>query len=387
MSLQPGWQNGVTCPRGVSTLSRAIARDKLTCRNHFTGCGNRGVSASLTFRCHSLHFSAPTLKWSPYLFRTKTLLKLSEEVGASWTDEFDPEGRFFGWETTDDSIKKLVAISVIESQREKVVVPAGSFKDCLKVVTKIQPAGGEYDVTIQERVYTGKRTVWFAPGVGIVQIRYINNDECNNILLVDYDVRSDSEEYLPLDVDNRWQYQWASADRMPLRWNTPAMYNEIVRVTAKSDGNSYIACAAYIFELKKQSQKEHHLHLLHTFRQMGDGEGEKFALLDLCGITREDEKEESIKYHEELHKLSVESGDRVYELMMQSELEILRGNDEYKSKLKRDGVLGGRNYLIECTVPPSQTLPLNNEIKNFYNNNPNATTCYNLKKLFPFKRL
>jgi len=271
-----------------------------------------------------------------YLFRTKTLLKLPADVGTSWTDRFDPVGRFFGWPTwdvySDAEFEKLAATSVIESQKEKVVVPAGSFENCLRVVTKIQPAGGKYAVTIQERVYSGKRTIWFAPGVGIVQIRYVNG-ESNDILLLDYDVRSESDEYLPLEVDNRWRYQWVCGDR---GWNTPAMYNEVVRVTAESDGNNYIACAAYRFGLGKQAQKEHHIRLLHTFRQMGDREGEKFALLDLCGITRDDEKEEALKYHEELHKLSIESGDRIYELMMQSELEILRGDDEYKSKLKRD---------------------------------------------------
>jgi RNA polymerase sigma-70 factor (ECF subfamily) len=288
--------------------------------------GRRNAAFAKVYGCPSM------TNLFAYLFRTKTLLKLpADAAGASWTDGFDPVGRFFGWPTwdvySDAEFEKLVATSVIESQNERVVVPAGSFENCLKVVTEIQPAGGKYAVTIQERVYSGKRTIWFAPGVGIVQIRY----ECDDILLVDYDVRSESDEYLPLDVDNRWRYQWVCGDR---EWNTPAMYNEIVRVTAKSDGNNYIACAAYRFELEKQSQKEHHRNLLHTFRHTGDREGEKFALLDLGRITREDEKEESIKYYEELRKLSVESGDRVYELKMQSALEILRGGDEYKSKLQ-----------------------------------------------------
>jgi len=282
-----------------------------------------------------VHGCPPMTNLFAYLFRTKTLLKLPADVGVSWRDEFEAFGRFFGWSTwevsTDASVKKLIATSVIESREEKVVVPAGSFGDCLKVVTKIQPADKEYAVTHRERTYAGKRTIWFAPGVGIVQIRFVNeHDMCSDILLVDYEGGSDSDEYLPLDADNRWRYQWVNERTYGVR----AMYNEIVRVTAKADGNHYIACAAYRFELEKQFLKEHYLYLLDAFRNAGDREGKKLALIDLGGITWKDEKEESIKYHEELHKLSVESGDRICELSMQSALETLRGGDEYKLALQ-----------------------------------------------------
>jgi len=293
--------------------------------------GRRNAAFAKVYGCPSM------TNLFAYLFRTKTLLRLPTNIGASWTDEFDPMGRFFGWETwevsTDASDKKLVATSVIESQNEKVVVPAGSFENCLKVVTKIQPAGGKYALTHRERTYSGKRTIWFSPGVGIVLIRYINEqDGCVDICLVDYKVKGDSDEYLPLHVDNSWQYQWGK-NRV---WAYTGMYNEAVRVTASTDVNHYIACAAYRFQPEAQLFKKHYLNLLKMFRQVEDREGEKYMLIDLCDTTWKDEKEKAIKYHEELHKLSVESGDRIYELGMQSALEILRGGDEYKSKLKRE---------------------------------------------------
>jgi tetratricopeptide (TPR) repeat protein len=131
------------------------------------------------------------------------------------------------------------------------------------------------------------------------------------------------------------------------------MYNETVRVTACADGNHYIACAAYRFQPEAQLFRKHYLNLLKMFRQVEDREGEKYALIDLCGTTWKGEKEESIKYHKELHKLSVETGDRIYELKMQSALEILRGGDEYESKLKREGEIlkvhrASGNTFAEC---------------------------------------
>jgi len=106
---------------------------------------------------------------------------------------------------------KSKANTVVESNRDVVTVPAGTFRDCIKLKTVIRDSEG----TKEERDFCdGTRYMWFAPGVGLVRLEYYHNDNTTtNIELADYHIPEDSRGYFPLVPRNRWTYEWTNGYR------------------------------------------------------------------------------------------------------------------------------------------------------------------------------
>ena len=90
---------------------------------------------------------------------------------------------------------------------EQVEVSAGTFRECLRHKTVFTDV--EADSQLESALANGTRYLWFAKGVGIVKMRY---EHTNGIVteaeLLEYNVPANATEYLPLQIDNTWNYKW-----------------------------------------------------------------------------------------------------------------------------------------------------------------------------------
>ena len=127
-----------------------------------------------------------------YVEQPGLILKLSPQVGDEWTGRAYVEG--------------IKGHTVVESITEKVEVPAGIFENCLKLKTTI--TGITKEDKPSDAFLRGTRTMYFAPGVGLVKLEYQHETgHRTKIVLVDYATQNDTG-YFPLDVDNTWTYRW-----------------------------------------------------------------------------------------------------------------------------------------------------------------------------------
>lgn len=95
---------------------------------------------------------------------------------------------------------------------EGVTVESGTYDGCLKIVTGISGvwhASGEFN-----RFINGVRTLWFAPGVGLVKMVYASeNGKRTEAELVDFTVGEPTASYMPLALGNEWTYRWTTGYR------------------------------------------------------------------------------------------------------------------------------------------------------------------------------
>ncbi len=95
---------------------------------------------------------------------------------------------------------------------EGVTVESGTYDECLKIVTGISGvwhASGEFN-----RFINGVRTLWFAPGVGLVKMVYASeNGKRTEAELVDFMVVEPTASYMPLALGNEWTYRWTTGYR------------------------------------------------------------------------------------------------------------------------------------------------------------------------------
>jgi len=90
---------------------------------------------------------------------------------------------------------------------ETITTPAGTFEDALKHTTTIAAAKAGSEAA--NAFANGTRTLWLAQGVGIVRMRYEHaNGKVTEAMLLSYKVPGASDDYLPLDIGNRWTYAW-----------------------------------------------------------------------------------------------------------------------------------------------------------------------------------
>jgi hypothetical protein len=98
------------------------------------------------------------------------------------------------------------AVTTIDGP-ETLATPAGTFSAALKHTTVI--AGAKTDSEAADAFVNGTRYLWLAKGIGIVRMRYEHvNGKVTEAVLLSYKVAGDSEDYLPLDIGNRWTYAW-----------------------------------------------------------------------------------------------------------------------------------------------------------------------------------
>jgi len=93
---------------------------------------------------------------------------------------------------------------------EAVEVSAGTFSECLKHKTVFTDADVEGTNAEQRNTFVnGTRYLWFAKGVGLVQMRYEHaNGVTTEAELLEYTLPIQGKEYLPEQVGTRWTYKW-----------------------------------------------------------------------------------------------------------------------------------------------------------------------------------
>jgi len=112
--------------------------------------------------------------------------------------------------------------STIANTSETIVTPAGEFPDCVKVKTlitgkKVSSDGKEtpeIDVFVR-----GRRFMWFAPGVGLVMLKYEHEEgSSTDVNLISYSIEEASNSYLPLALGNIWRYEWTDTYSDYMNW-------------------------------------------------------------------------------------------------------------------------------------------------------------------------
>ncbi|MGE5293510.1 MAG: hypothetical protein ACM3VT_01645 [Solirubrobacterales bacterium] len=90
---------------------------------------------------------------------------------------------------------------------EPISVPAGTFREVRKYRTTVSDAEGDSRQAID--FINGVRYMWFAKGVGLVRMRYEHsNGIVTEAVLLSHKLAVRSDDYLPLQVGNRWTYAW-----------------------------------------------------------------------------------------------------------------------------------------------------------------------------------
>lgn len=132
----------------------------------------------------------------------RTILDLTKSVGDTWSADV------FSY-----SFTPLKAVATVESNTETVAVPAGTFSGCLKMRLEIAESPDDPEPKELNRTNCGIKQVWFAPGVGLVRFDFDRADGVPvRVELARYHVAAGGNDYLPLAVGNRWEYQPAGVD-------------------------------------------------------------------------------------------------------------------------------------------------------------------------------
>ena len=123
-------------------------------------------------------FGEITINYSP----PQTFLPVPIELGSEWivSGEATASLGFIAIKIEATNTAKVVAI-------EDVTVPAGTFRDCLKVEQQLQTQLSPALATLPST----SSTMWLAPDVGLVQAL---NSENVKFELIDYDITIDGKE-------------------------------------------------------------------------------------------------------------------------------------------------------------------------------------------------
>jgi hypothetical protein len=131
-------------------------------------------------------------------------LDSSVPVGGSWSGN-----------AMSFSHQPLKSAMTVESDSESVTVPAGHFERCLlmELVTKesdLPDDALDRNKDLNRRMLVGTRRVWFAPGVGLVQLHVRTAEDKEALIqLEQFTIGEPSADYLPLAIGNSWVYGWA----------------------------------------------------------------------------------------------------------------------------------------------------------------------------------
>jgi len=139
-------------------------------------------------------FDAGPLRFLPDRIK---ILDFSLSMGDSWSMNVPSGG-----------LDPMKITFTIQSNSEKVSVPAGEFSNCLmtKIVTSDEPKDCEED-------RCGIREFIYAPGVGLVKSTFVRRDGAVGIAqLVSYTLSESNKDYFPLVLGNKWSYEWADKD-------------------------------------------------------------------------------------------------------------------------------------------------------------------------------
>ena len=166
----------------------------------------------------------------PYMVKMIKLLDFPISVGNSWSREVPSGG-----------LEPMKLTTTILSDGETVSVPAGDFSDCLRtqIVTSEEPEDCDQD-------RCGVRELIYAPGVGLVKSTFVRRSGTTDIvLLANCTVRGDSADHFPLEIGNKWIYEWADEEgKFPS--------TDVYEVIGADNSNHYIS--HYHYALKQTDQ-------------------------------------------------------------------------------------------------------------------------------------
>jgi len=151
-------------------------------------------------------------------------------------------GDHWAGESSSFSDRPLQATVRVLSDDAQVMTPAGAFSGCLvteQTTTQAEPSEGYWWRQLNAIVLCGTARAWYAPGVGLVQLRVKRDDGAEAMIqLQEYFVSEGASEYLPLAVGNTWTYGWA---------NTPEKFvaKEVYRVAAHQGDLWYLEHYAF----------------------------------------------------------------------------------------------------------------------------------------------
>ena len=131
--------------------------------------------------------------WAYICHGEKKLLELPVTPGSTWSQAGDKGA------STETAIEGY----------ETMTVKAGTFGRCAKHVTIIKGAQAGSDKA--NAFANGVRTLWFAPGVGLVKMVYEpENGKTTHAELLRYTLSQYTGDYLPLALGNEWTYCWSN---------------------------------------------------------------------------------------------------------------------------------------------------------------------------------
>jgi hypothetical protein len=132
----------------------------------------------------------------PGVFPSAKMMKFPLVVGKQWSGRVGLGG-----------VANWIGKTTVRSSTKIVTVPAGTFKNCLMLKTEIKPAADDPPTDFM----SGTRFIWFAPGLGLIKVKYYHgNGKVTNILLKEYVIgrKMEEDDYFPLNKGMEWKYEW-----------------------------------------------------------------------------------------------------------------------------------------------------------------------------------
>lgn len=162
------------------------------------------------------------------------LLDAAVPLGGGWSGD--------SWSYSSQPLQTEVTV---KSASERITVPAGTFKDCL-LMEQVTSEGAlpddapEQGCRLNRDSLCGVRQAWYAPGVGLVQLKVQGADGSEALLqLQEFSVQEGSDAHLPLATGNAWSYR---PNPLPAGWTG----REVYQITAQNDGRSFVQSYGYL---------------------------------------------------------------------------------------------------------------------------------------------
>ena len=147
---------------------------------------------------------APLLGWPAFFIAFRTAaraFRITNRRRRGWTEEMH---------SAPEPTIKFRGTSTIRSVTDVVRTPAGRFVDCVRIDTRIKVADRQPSEALRDDT-RGRRSIWLAPGVGLVRVRFrFENGAQTRIELLDDSIADDSSSLMPLAEGNLWRYEQRS---------------------------------------------------------------------------------------------------------------------------------------------------------------------------------
>ncbi|MCH5187710.1 MAG: sigma-70 family RNA polymerase sigma factor [Oscillospiraceae bacterium] len=143
------------------------------------------------------------------IFGYKPLRYLEILCDCVWDDSW-VDGYSCAWKYDDADVTLTV------DKTGEIIVPAGTFRDCLKVTVTAEVPGLSGDCYFDDYAHTwrGKKEYWFASGVGIVRFDCTWGDVLDSSAqLINYRNPAGAEGYFPLALGCEWEYDEVNMTR------------------------------------------------------------------------------------------------------------------------------------------------------------------------------